>query len=235
LSADFLGTFRYFMEAEAGGTALFMNGSVGSVYCSLPDTCEDAQGNPLSDVFTEGWQDPDEDPGRYVKTTCWGRTLANAALVALDNAQPLGDGGIRFRDSLFQFHPDNKVMIGLAKIGAVPVEPVDVMDPEAMFTSRFSWATVGDLDYISVPGEAFPDFTFHVKEKLLAAGKTHPVVLGLTQDWMGYLLSSRQYWDGNVAKGGAPEPDLAYHRSLCISEQVEPSYLKALDALIEAE
>ncbi|MBM4373099.1 MAG: hypothetical protein FJ098_15700 [Deltaproteobacteria bacterium] len=84
---------------------------------------------------------------------------------------------------------------------------------------------VGDLDFVTTPGEAFPHFASHAAERLVVAGATHPVVLCLAQDWLGYLMSEEQYF----------EEHLAYYRQLSPGETLEPAYLAALEALLAGE
>jgi hypothetical protein len=215
ISGDFPGTFRREMELRFGGLAVFLNGSVGSVYPDRP-----ACGAP--DLFPNGWMDPDVSPEDHSKVACCGRNLADAAEAALKDAKPLAETGIvnRFKD--FEFHPTNLLMMTLAELAPLPIESVDINDPESRIPSSMSWVSVGDLDFVTAPGEAFPSVTAHVREILIGAGFAHPVLIGLGHDWMGYLLTPDQWKDKN----------LEYHQNLSPSSVFEPAYLDTLKSML---
>ena len=218
ITADWVGTFRKRLEAEAGGTTVYLNGPIGSVY---PDTLSDCQ---EPDAFPDGIQDPDLDPADYGQVACVGYRVADAAIAALESATPLPETGLVFRHTEFGFHPTNLTMAVLLASSPIPLEiPEDIHDPESQMLSQLSWITLGDLDLVTTPGESFPHFSAHAKDLLTAAGVQTPVTLGLTQDWLGYLMSSEQYF----------EEDLGYFRQLSPGELVEPAYLEALQGLID--
>ena len=220
ITADWVGTFRMRLEAEAGGATVYLNGPVGSVYADEVDDCQEP------DAFPEGVQDPDLDPADYGQVACVGYRIADAALAALEAPIPIAETGIVFRHTHFGFHPTNTLMAVLLASSPIPMEiPEDVHDPAALMFTQFSWITVGDLDLLTTPGEAFPHFAAHAQQRLLDAGVETPVVLGLTQDWLGYLMSEEQYF----------EEELSYYRQLTPGELVEGTYLQALDDLIAAE
>ena len=215
ISADWVGTFRKKMEAEAGGVAAFLNGPIGSVYTEFEGECTE------SDAFPDGFQDPDVGPGAHANVACQGYQVADAALAALDGAQPLAESGIMHRYTDFQFHPSNFLFAGILELSAVPWEPVDPLDPESMVTSRFSWTSVGDLDYLTTPGESFPALAFKAAGILETGGFNNAVVLGLAQDWMGYIMLEEQW----------PQEDLGYYRQLSPGPEVAPAYLERLSEM----
>jgi len=138
------------------------------------------------------------------------------------------DLGIRFRHSTFKFHPTNGTLMMLAQNGPLPFPYCDVTDPNSMFPSDFSWATIGDLNFVTTPGESFPSFGA-VAKQMLAEDQFNRfgniIVLGLTQDWMGYLLTQSQ-WSFD---------DLDYNKSLSPGPEVEPTYMAALKYLVAHE
>lgn len=223
ITPDYVGTFRKKMEETFGGIAVYANGPVGSVYTVKPEGCD------MPDAFPDGYQDPDieDDPGMDSKAACVGFNLADQAIAALDAGTPLGDKGLKFRHYVFEFHPTNKLLIAFGTIGPVPIPEIDVSDPEDMMESEFSWVSLGDLDILTTPGESFPSFADAAKKLLVDNGMaTTPIVLGLSQDWMGYLMTEDQYFN---------DPDLNYNRGLSPGEQVHPAYMARLQAGIDAE
>ncbi len=216
ISADWVGPFRKKMEAEEGGVAAYLNGPIGSVYTDFAGECTE------TDAFPDGFQDPDVGPGGHANVACQGYQVADAALAALDAAQPLAETGIVHRYADFDFHPSNFLFAGILELSAVPWEPVDPKDPDSTVTSRLSWTTVGDLQYLTTPGESFPSVGYAAADILSQAGYTNTIVLGLAQDWMGYLLMEEQW----------PQENLGYYRSLSPGPEVAPAYLKRLSELV---
>jgi hypothetical protein len=194
-SADWVGTMRKKLEDTLGGMNVFLQGPIGSVYPERPSTCGLDQ-----EAFPEGdHTKTDMDPGNYMKVTCTGYAIGAAALTALETAVPVAETGIAFQHSTFQFHPDNEVLMYLAEIGPLPYDWADVNDPDSRMLSEFSIARIGDLTYVTTPGESFPTFSEMAKGNATEASLPHPITLGLAQDWMGYLLSPEQWADINLS------------------------------------
>jgi len=221
LSADYLGPFRKRMKEQVGGVQVFMNGPIGSVYTSPPTDCFEP------DAFPEGWQDPDNSAERHSKNACVGYNVANEVMKGLEQEQPLAETGIKFRHHEFEFHPTNYVLMLALASWPVPIQVVDTQDPDAMMTSQFSWATIGNLVWITTPGESFPSFAQGIKDAMMKKGITTPVVMGLTQDWMGYLMTYEQW--------KAPGSTLNYFKSLSPGELVFEGYIKVLQQVLDSE
>jgi hypothetical protein len=218
-SADFVGTMRLKLEKDLGGLNVFMNGPIGSVYPERPNEC-----GLTEEAFPNGDRTTTTmDPADYMKTTCTGYGIAEVVKTALTTSTPLvATNGITFKHTKFHFHPTNGTLMMLAEVGPLPFDNVNVDDPEAMMYSIFSVATVGDLTYITTPGESFPSFGDEAKKIAVEANLPNPIVLGLTQDWMGYLLLEKQWKDAN----------LSYHQSLSPGETVEPTFMAAMRKLL---
>lgn len=218
-SADWVGTMRKKLQDDLGGVNVLMAGPMGSVYPARPDTC-----GLEVEAFPDGdrSQHPEMDAADYMKATCTGYGIAGVALTALATSKPVTDTGVTFRTGRFDFHPTNESLMILAEYGPLPYEWVDVDDPTAMMHSIFAVVQVGDLTYITTPGESFPSFAKKAKDIATEAGLANPIVLGLTQDWMGYLLLEGQWKDKK----------LSYHQSLSPGPTVEPTYMAALRALL---
>lgn len=217
VSADWVGPFRETMVAETGAVAVYLNGPVGSVYPDLEGECTQ------SDFFPDGFQDPDVSAEDHGKVGCYGVQVAQAALAALEQTKPLADSGIWHRYAEFDFHPDNVVLAAVLSLSSVPWDLVEPGDPDAVTDSRFSWTTIGDLQYLTTPGETFPSMAYKAADLLSAAGYDNAIVIGVSQDWMGYLLTAEQW----------PQENLSYYRSLSPGPDVEPAYMKRLEDLIE--
>ncbi len=217
ISADFVGPFRKRMEETYGGVALFINGPEGSIYAVKPEGCNEA------DPFPEGWQDPDLTAEDHSKVACIGFNLADQVLKSLEAgaAKPVGEAGIIFRHSVFQYHPTSLLLMMVVDTPSVPGDGIDVKDPASLWDAEFSWVTVGELNYVTTPGEPTPCFAKHAVATLEASGFKNVVVLGIAQDWMGYLLAEEQFKD----------PALDYQALISPGETVEPAFLAALAKL----
>ncbi len=220
-SADYPGTMRKKLEDELGGMNIFMNGPIGSVYIERPSEC-----GLTEEAFPEGDRCEGVGAGSYMKVTCTGYAVAEKVKEALAAATPVATTGISFKHTRFEFHPTNEALMMLCEYGPLPYDWVDVTDPESRMYSIFSLARVGDLNFLTNPGESFPSFSEEAKKILTdEAGLTNPITLGLTQDWMGYLLLEKQWHEPFASK-------LSYHMSLSPGDEVEPTFMAALRVML---
>lgn len=217
LSADWPGTFRKRMEATIGGTAILLNGPIGSVYPDRPSECELEE-----EAFPEGDRTEGRGDEPYMKTTCTGYQVADNAAKALTAMRPLGDADIVFNQEYFNFHPENEILMFMAEVGPLPYDWCDVYDPECATHSTVSYVKIGDLTFLSTPGESFPSFSERAKEILKSGGFETPVTLGLSNDWMGYLMIEEQWCDES----------LSYHMSLSPGPLIEPAYMAKLREMV---
>lgn len=220
LSADYVGTLRKRIEDQAGGVAVYFNGPIGSIYPTEVEGCAEP------DAFPEGYQDPMNPPDMASQVACVGYRVADLVLEGLAATPvPLAETGLRFRFDQFWFHPTNILLAMLLNTGPFAIEVPDTQDPESRMMAQYSWITLGDLDIVTHPGESFPHFSLHTKEVLAAAGIESPWIFGVSQDYLGYLMSEEQYAGEN----------LSYYRTLSPGELVEPAFLVALQQLLEAK
>ena len=222
MSADYVGSYRKKIADEIGGVSVYVNGPIGSVYAADIDTCTET-----ADPFPEGWQDPDNDAGRYHKFTCVGINLADQVIQGLAAGQPLAETGIKARYQAIEFHPTNYVLILALSKGPVPFEIADIQDPNSMMHSQFSWFTLGDLNYVSTPGESFPAFGKGIVDRMAEEGIENVIVLGVSQDWLGYIMTPEQW--------NAAEPDVSYNKSLSPGINVYDGYMAGLNELLSKE
>lgn len=221
ISADWVGPFRLRMESEFGGVAVFMNGNLGGTYPDRPSAC-----GLQEEAYPEGWKDPDLSPTDFMKVTCTGYQVADNAIAAMQDAKPVAVTGIEFHHKKFGFYPSNATLLLAAKVAAVPFawgDPEALLsdDPPDMFT-EFSLARIGDLTFLTTPGESFPAFGQSAAAILNEAGFENPILLGITQDWLGYLLTEEQWKDQN----------LSYHQGLSPGRKVQVAYLSALREVV---
>jgi hypothetical protein len=217
LTADYVGAFRKFMEEEYGGVSVFLNGNLGGTYPDRPTSC-----GLQEEAFPNGYHDPDLTPVDHMRTTCTGYQLFQNTKKALSATKPIQETGVEFWHGKFGFHPDNGTLLLAAKLAPVPFEWVDIDDPLSEMKTEFSAARIGNLFFISTPGESFPAFSKPVVDMLKEAGYEEVIVLGITQDWLGYLLTEEQWKD----------PMLSYNQGLSPGAKIHQAYIDAVKHFI---
>lgn len=220
MSADYVGTFRKKIEDEVGGTAVYLNGPIGSVY---PDRFDDCGAE--TEAFPEG----DRTPGReednvWMEVTCAGYGLADATIAALATAKPLAETGVQLRHSMFYFHPYNDFLMFALQNIPLPMPDCYSEDYDCHIWARMSLIRLGDLSFVTAPGEAFPSFANDMAELVAEAEMPNPIVVGLAQGWMGYLMTEEQFND--------PANGLDYNKGLCPGPDLHPSILAALRQML---
>ncbi len=219
ISADWWGPLRKMMAEEFGGIAVHLTGAIGGTYPERPEEC-----GLDEEAFPDGWMDPDLTPTHHMKVTCTGKLVFDNAVEAMKEAKPVEETGIDFRYKKFGFHPDNKLLMLAAKMAPAPFEWVDVEDHMSEMRTEMGLYRVGNLTFVSTPGEAFPEFAHKAQKLILDAGLKDPVVLGLANDWLGYLLTEPQWKD----------EELSYHQGLSCGRKIDPKYMEALAEVLES-
>ena len=223
LSADFVGTFRAMMkEASGGGVHTYLQGPIGNVYAQR--SAEAAP--PVDNPFTDGYMDPDvsEDSHRMVAGV--GNVVAETAMGTLAEGTALAEAPLRTKRLLYSATVGNTIYQMLAAMNVVPREMVDC-DGGKCTEAEAMWLSLGGLDWATMAGEAFPHYADAIRDKLVAFGATEgeTVVIGLGNDWLGYLLIPEEY----------SLEEFEYHRSLSPGYTWLEQHLAALDELLGGE
>ena len=219
LSADWWGPFRKYMAEEFGGIAVHLTGAIGGTYPERP-----TEYGLDEEAFPDGWMDPNQSPENHMKVTCTGKLVFDNAVKAMENPQPVAETGIDFRFQEFNFHPTNRLLMLAAEMAPVPFQWVDIKDPMSQMYTEMALYRVGNLTFLTTPGEAFPEFAHKAQKIVLDAGLTDPVVLGLAHDWLGYILTTPQWKD----------QELSYHQGLSCGREIDEKYMEALAKVLES-
>lgn len=195
LTSDFAHYLRASLEKSLGGTAVFVNGAVGGLMTTDPDTpvAEPGTGRTLKAPSFE-------------KAAAVGHTVAALAMHALNaSTDTLVAGAIYLRTRTIELPLDNSlyrlgVYTGLLGVGYTRW---------GYFRSEVAAWGLGPATFVAVPGEIYPELVyggveapagqdFPIKNPASTplaplAGK-YPFVLGLTNDELGYILPKSQ-WD----------------------------------------
>jgi hypothetical protein len=198
LTSDFAHYLRSSLEKSLGGTAVFVNGAVGGLMTTDPDTpvAEPGTGRMLKEPT-------------FQKAAAVGNTVATLALNALKTStDTLSRGTLRLRARTIELPLDN----ALYKIGVYTGLLGVGYTRWGHFRSEVAAWCLGPATFVAVPGELYPELfyggveapkgqDFPIKKPTdppLAplAGK-YPFLLGLTGDELGYILPKSQ-WDAEA-------------------------------------
>ncbi len=76
-----------------------------------------------------------------------------------------------------------------------------LLDAMVPTDSYLSVLEIGDFLAVSVPGEMAAALGLEIKQALRAAGARHPVIFGLTNEWISYILAPEEYDQGGYEPG----------------------------------
>lgn len=196
VSPDLAGAARLAVERARGGTAVWVSGDLG------------------------GMQSPEDGPRTLEETDRKGLIVAEAALAALETAEPRADASIRYRSTevpiplwnpRFKTALDGGLIRGTLAHGSVVTE-VAVLD-------------LGAARAACWPGEVLPSLGLRSKERLAA---DVPLLIGLANDEIGYVLADEEF--------GAPEdwddPGPRYEESMSVAPDAGSRLLSAIDWLL---
>jgi len=210
LTADYPAFAIRDLERARGGTAIFFPGSIGGLLgpgdLRLPDP-ETGEPAPLHS---------------FRNAELYGARLAEYAERALASARPLEGVAARFDSMDVRVPVENPLFLLAGRLGVAarrdllvegrPAEdPADIAGDRVEIPTEVGRLRIGDLEWLLVPGEIYPELVFGgiaaeddpgadfpdapAEAPLwpLLLGR-HRAVVGLANDEIGYLLPRRQ-WD----------------------------------------
>ncbi len=182
LSADFVGAYRRYMETTYPGSHMYLNGALGDLYATGPK-------QPISDPFPEGDRDPDVGEG-YGKMAAVGYDLFARVSAAITSATPLTGSDIEVREQLIQI-PIRNWIFELA----VSLRLIETRIENGAAASPIAWFRIGQLQGVTVPGELFAGGAQTLRAMLVDNGSSAQLLVGMGQDWLGYIMSEAEYDD----------------------------------------
>jgi hypothetical protein len=201
ISSDWLHYFRDEMKKSNTGINVFVMGSIGAaIQPSVP------------------WRD--KTLGNKGQGFVWaekmGRTLAGKANSVLAQSTPLEFEDIllvekkipvRMRNVAFSMaYANNQVKIGLPAMGAT-------------FETKFTAVKIGRFSMGTVPGELSPQIGMEIRKILGGDGQ---FIIGLGQDWLGYILDEAQYNDRMYF----------YEKMLCIDPKLGQNLIDSYKSVV---
>jgi PKD domain-containing protein len=204
MSSDHIGVARDELGSRLGATAVVAMGTLGR-------------------------QESIVQVGRWTYSHDVGMTVTAEVLDALDSARPITSGLLQSAEQYVLVPLTNPLLAGLgyanilAPYSCVPdvACTIDraVTPPYADGPAIGSWVTafrIGDVAYVSEPGEGFPEVSQAIRDGIQGASAVH--VVGMAQDQLGY------YWppeEGPATTVTNDSDHLQYNASVLLGELTE--------------
>ncbi|MBI5095840.1 MAG: neutral/alkaline non-lysosomal ceramidase N-terminal domain-containing protein [Candidatus Hydrogenedentes bacterium] len=183
VSAEWPGYLQRELEALVpGATCMYANGAEG-------------------DISPRGV----DGPSAFAKAEAYGRALALKAFGLYPNIKTAENAPLDYSMTALQL-PER----------ATPPALLDAAGPEygltkenvgalvnaiAPTTSYLGVLRVGDLIAIGIPGEMTSSLGVQIKQALAQAGAPHPIIAGLANEWISYILPPEEYTKGGYEPG----------------------------------
>jgi len=195
VSSDYVAGFYRAMNSSLDGEHLFLQGAVG------------------------GWVQPNKRSRSFDLADGYGASVARRAQELLAQAQPVMPR-LRFAARQFDIPLENEGFNALIEAGVLDRRLFD-----GSIRTETAWFAIGDVEFITHPGETSPAHSLLSRELL---GAEHSFVLGLTLDALGYILKPEYF---------APDatfPSADYLTATSVGPEAAPRLLEALRALAAA-
>jgi hypothetical protein len=164
-----------------------------------------------------GWVQPVKGERTFALADGYGAEIARAALDALATAAPSLQPRLEFRRQGFEIPLENPGFTALLDAGVLNRPLYD-----GRLRTEVAYLALGDLTLATHPGETSPTHSLDTRRML---GGEHTMVLGLTQDALGYILKPEYFSPGNAL------PSSDYLTATSVGPQAAPRMLEALVAL----
>lgn len=184
ISAGWPGYFQREVEAHLGGGVLCMytNGAEGDV------TTQNAEG-----------------PSPFARAEDYGRKLAIKVLEILPKIETNADIELKYSMNTLEL-PERQAPPALLdaagpEYGLTPenIETlVKTMSPE---TSYLGILRLGEFVAVAIPGEMTSSLGVQIKDALKADGAKHPIIVGLGNEWISYILPPEEFHQGGYEPG----------------------------------
>ena len=166
-----------------------------------------------------GWVQPLASVGGFDVAQRFGAELALASRTLLqDHGELIDEAGVVLNSAEFDIPLANW---GFRLAMLLQVLPRDTVD--GALRTEAAWFRIGSVEFVTHPGETSPAYSFASRRLMKAK---HTIVMGLTQDALGYILKPDYFADD------APYPHAAYLRSVSVGEQAGPLLMETLTSLV---
>jgi hypothetical protein len=190
VTSDFPGFACNYVEREIGGCAIYLNGAIG------------------------GMVTPDVHEGNFEMAERIGSLVGKKTIEAVDCAEPQEELGLSLRRSTVKLPLENEVFLELQRKGVLQREI-----HEGQLTTEVTVAKVASAEFVTIPGEAFPNLGLELKRKMRAR---YRFVLGVAEDELGYIMQESDF-GLELYK---------YEQSMSVGPKTWPILIKALAKLL---
>lgn len=174
MSPDLIGPLTDKLQADLGGTAIFMNGAQGGMI-TADNRLLDRPKNALEAVW--------EDERSWDECLRIGHLMADEAQRILANAPIQANPSLHNITRTVRFPVDSDAMWMVITLSPLNY-PHQKGDRSVMVPINL--INLGDSQFLTIPGEALPNIGFYLKRKMKG---DHQFLLGLTNEAFGYILT----------------------------------------------
>ncbi len=153
------------------------------------------------DISTAGATGPSE----FARMEDYGRKLAVKVLDLLPSIETKDNAAFDFSMTTLKL-PERVVPEALKdaagpEYGLTPENLPALLDALSPPTSYLGVLRVGDLLAVSIPGEMTSSLGVEIKKALQDSGAKHPMIVGLGNEWISYILPPDEYHKGGYEPG----------------------------------
>lgn len=203
LTGDYAGHLCRAVERSAGGVAVFAAGALGGMLA------------PSTDVRTHA------EAARYGEVLAAATEEALAAGTMVD----AGEATVAFARVEVDLLLENPIYDLGMQMGLVPSAE---RRADGSFVTEVSCFRVGPVMAACVPGELLPRLGLQLKATMRALGATVPMVVGLADDELGYLIPAEDF----TFPADYLDPGSQYEESFSVGPTGGPRVVAALEALL---
>ena len=133
----------------------------------------------------------------YEKAEIYGRTIAIEVMNVYGDIQPLEDTEFYYNHRVIQL-PERKAHPGFMETGGkeygLDEQKIQVLlDQVFPEKTSVSACRLGELLIVGAPGEMIAELGLEIKDELKEHGIKYPVIGGLANQWISYILSEEEY------------------------------------------
>ncbi|MDP8244782.1 MAG: hypothetical protein P9L94_11915 [Candidatus Hinthialibacter antarcticus] len=168
ISPDLIGPLYDRIQANGGGTGVFMNSAQGGMVTA------DCRGADGKDIQT--WDE-------CIRI---GNRLADEALRIAGEAKAVADPGLFCAATAITFPIDSPLLRAIVSASPLGYD----MESEKSISTQVNVINLGNAQILTIPGEALPNIGYYLKRKMHGE---HNFLFGLTNDAFGYILTKEDY------------------------------------------
>jgi hypothetical protein len=167
-SPDLVGPLCDRIAEKGGGVGLFVNGAQGGMVTA------DNRGPDGRDIST------------WAECVRIGTLLADEALRLVSDASAEAEPRLECRSRTVLFPVESPILLAVLKGSPMGY----ATDPQGRIATRLNLVRLGDVEILTIPGEALPNVGAYLKRRM--RGK-HNLLFGLTNDAFGYILAREDF------------------------------------------